>query len=254
MKYIYKNFFSATKDVAKRSTVAILCTGLVGLFAISSCDKLRNGSEGGDQTTDINEENMNVSNTIVSWATLTYGLGSYNMPCCVKTQYVYFEGDSTIATVLYKKVFSCDDKLHENIKYEGLIREQNQRTYFIPANSKTEFLLYDFSLEGGMSFEYKYWGFGGTESEIFYVNSVDSVNVNGYIKKRMQINSEYDEIVDTWIEGIGSLSGILYPCYRSFLNGGVRELLCFQNNELVYKNPEYLECYYDNAKDIIIKK
>jgi len=36
-----KKFFSATKNVAKRSTVAILCMVLVGLFAIMSCDKLQ---------------------------------------------------------------------------------------------------------------------------------------------------------------------------------------------------------------------
>ena len=37
-----KNFFSTTKSVAKRSTVAILCTVLVSVFATTSCDKLRN--------------------------------------------------------------------------------------------------------------------------------------------------------------------------------------------------------------------
>ena len=35
----FKNFFSATKNVAKRSTVAILCMVLVSVFAITSCIK-----------------------------------------------------------------------------------------------------------------------------------------------------------------------------------------------------------------------
>ena len=40
-----KNFFSATRNVAKRSTVAILCTLVIGFFlSAASCDKLRNGS------------------------------------------------------------------------------------------------------------------------------------------------------------------------------------------------------------------
>lgn len=198
------------------------------------------------------------NNTIVrdssSWATLIYGLGTYDIPCCVSTQYVYFEGDSIVAAVSYKKVFSCDDKLHENIKYEGLIREQDTKTYFIPVNSETEYLLYDFSLEAGMSFEYKYWDFGGLESETFYVSSVDFVEVNGSTKKRIQIKvaSSAEWILDTWIEDIGSLSGILYPCYRRFMSGGVKELLChYQNDELIYKNPVYSECYYDNLDDIV---
>lgn len=196
-------------------------------------------------------------NTIVnnnsSWATLIYGLGAYNIPCCVETQYVCFDGDSTIAAISYKKVFSYNDKLHENIKYEGLIREQEQKTYFIPAKSEVEYLLYDFSLEDGMNFEYKSWEFGGQEPAIFYVSTVDSFEVNGSIKKRIQIklSSDAERIEDTWIEEIGSLSGILYPCYRSFVAGSVRELLCYyQDDELFYKNPAYPECYYDNPDDI----
>jgi len=35
----FKNFFSATKNVAKRSTVGILCIVLVGVFVVNSCDK-----------------------------------------------------------------------------------------------------------------------------------------------------------------------------------------------------------------------
>ena len=35
----FKNFFSATKSVAKRSTVVVLCMVLVGVFATISCNK-----------------------------------------------------------------------------------------------------------------------------------------------------------------------------------------------------------------------
>ena len=93
------------------------------------------------------------NNTIVndnsSWAILGYGVCP---ECPVWTQYIYFDSDSIIASNSYKKVFSSNDKLHEYIKYEGLIREQEKKTYFIPNNSETEYLLYDFSLEKGMSF------------------------------------------------------------------------------------------------------
>jgi len=77
------------------------------------------------------------NNTIVndnsSWAVL----GQAVCPeCPVWTQYIYFDGDSIVANRYYKKVFSCNDKLHENVKYEGLIREQNEKTYFISNNSQ----------------------------------------------------------------------------------------------------------------------
>ena len=62
----------------------------------------------------------------------------------------------------------------------------------------------------------------------------------------------YDEsTLATWIEDIGSLAGLFYPC-GVLAPGSNRILLCyFQNNELMYKNPVYSECYYDKAEDII---
>ena len=193
------------------------------------------------------------NNTIVndnsSWAIL----GQVVCPeCPVWTQYVYFDGDSIVADYSYKKVFSCDDKLHESVKYEGLIRELNKKTYFMPNNTEKEYLLYDFSLEEGMSFEYvePY-----PEYELpvsLYVKKVDFVEINGVQLKQIQFTEHplYDYIRATWIENIGSLHGLFYPC--GVLNpGSLRELLCyFQNNELIYKNPNYSECYYDNPEDI----
>lgn len=179
-----------------------------------------------------------LNNTIVndnsSWATLAYGLGMYNIPYCVSTEYVYFESDSIIEDVSYKKVFSCNDSLHENIAFEGLIREQERKTYFIPADSLTEYLLYDFSLEEGIGFEY--WDFRTRESSLLYVITVDSIEVNGLMKKRLQISaspSATGRVLDTWVENLGSLNGILYPCYN-LSSVGIRNLLCcYQNEELI---------------------
>ena len=198
-------------------------------------------------------------NTIVndnsSWAILNVGVCP---KCPVSTQYVYLEGDSIVADISYKKVFSCEDKLHENIKHEGLIREQDKKTFFIPANSETEYLLYDFSLEEGMEFELRNcW----TEELYAFleVKNIDLVEINGVLKKRMQINyrsSPYYEgsVFDTWIEGVGSLKGIFTSCYIGF-TGVSRTLLCHhQNDELIYKNPVYSECYYNvpyQAKEYI---
>jgi hypothetical protein len=205
------------------------------------------------------------SNTIVndnsSWATLSYGVGyddihHEDILCCVETQYAYFEGDSTNSAVSYKKVFSSNDILHENIKYEGLIREQDKKTYFISANSEIEYLLYDFSLAEGMNFEYIDPRQQTSEPILFYVKKVDFIEINNVQKKRIQlaiVSFPYDEnapIRATWIENIGSLNGLFYPC-NVLAPGGFRTLLCYhQNNELIYKNPAYSECYYDKAEDI----
>ena len=201
--------------------------------------------------------NQPIFNKNTFWSTLIYGIGAWDIICCVKTQYVYFEGDSTVSAVSYKKVFSCEDKFHENIKFEGLIREQDKKTYIIPTNSEKEYLLYDFSLEEGMTFEVQFSVFVRPYPITLYVSSVDFIEVNGSLKKRMQITEGpiSDRIIDIWIEEIGSMSGILNPCYRFDWSGGVIELLCYyQNNELYYKNPVYSDCYYDKKEDIKILK
>jgi len=202
-------------------------------------------------TWQVNAQAFN--NTIVndnsSWAILGYGVCP---ECPVWTQYVYFDSDSIFVDYSYKKVFSCYDKLHENIEYEGLIREQNKKTYFVPVNSEKEHLLYDFSLEEGMNFEYVEPLPNFEPPPVtFYVKKVDFVEINGVQKKRIQLAEDsfpYDENAPTritWIEGIGSLNGLFEPC-GILAPGGIRALLCYhQNNELVYKNPAYTECYYD---------
>jgi hypothetical protein len=193
-------------------------------------------------------------NTIVipnsSWSVLSYGLGAYLVPSNVLTQYIYFDRDSIVANKTYKKVFSCDDRLHENIMYEGLIREQDKKTYFIPKNSETESLLYDFMLEEGMNFRYQ--SLTSNREYLFYVKEVDFVEINGIQKKQIQLTLlPNDDIHVTWIENIGSLTGLFY-------SGGMLDtcscrmtLLCyFQDNELIYKNPVYSECYYDKVENI----
>jgi hypothetical protein len=193
-----------------------------------------------------------------SWSVLHYGLESYNIPCCVSTQYVYFDGDSTVAGKTYKKVFSCNDELHENKTYEGLIREQDKKTFFLSKGLENEYLLYDFSLEEGMVFEYSSYMYPELTTVSLYVKTGDMIEINGSPRKRLQLSylqSEDSWIIDTWIEGIGSLNGILQPCYRLFLVGGVRELLChYKDDEQTYKNPAYSDCYYDKVEDITSTK
>jgi hypothetical protein len=186
-----------------------------------------------------------------SWATVMY---YKDFPRnYFQTEYAYFDGDSIVEGHSYKKVFTCMDELHENIKYRGLMREQDEKTFFISVRyPESEYLLCDFSLEEGVSFEYCW---GTSYSVTLYVKTVDSIEINGSIRKRIQItekilDTEYE--VDTWVEGIGSLSGILWPCYVVFMNGGIKELLCyFQNDALIYKHPDFSECYYEGDLSVL---
>jgi hypothetical protein len=197
-----------------------------------------------------------LDNTIVnpnnSWATLSYVPGPETIFQNVFTQYVYFDGDSIIADKSYKKVFLCNDRLHENIHYAGLMREENKKTYFIPVNWTEELLFYDFSLEDGMTFEFQDLHPPFPESYYYFYAKVDFVEINGVQKKRIQLTDlpPYDEFVKVcWIENIGNLSGFLEPCVTD--PGSIKELLCYSHNgELIYKNSKYSECYYDNESGL----
>ena len=77
-------------------------------------------------------------NTIVddknSWATLSYGLDVGNASCCVSTEYTFFNGDSIVNGLSYKKVFSCNDESHINITFEGVIARTSTKNDNVTLN------------------------------------------------------------------------------------------------------------------------
>ena len=195
------------------------------------------------------QANAQTNNTIVNeesaWAVLSYT--PYPIPLLnAVTVYYFFEGDSVFNGKTYKKMFGATDEQRMEFSFIRLVREEDKKTYFIPANSIIEYLLYDFSLEKGMNIEYTYHYTQKTLT--FYVNTVDSIEIGGWMRKRIELTDYHGGRVDTWIEGIGSLKGVVSPCYNYFLVGSMVELLCYyQNNELIYKNPKYSECYYNTV-------
>jgi len=192
-------------------------------------------------------QNNTIVNDNSAWATLYswWSPGDFNSK---STSYYFFDGDSVFHAKTYKKVFSYKDEQHMERFFEGLIREENLKTYY-KASLETfleETILYDFSLETGNTFIHPMF-----DDQTLYVLQSDSVLINNVKKKRMIITllpiTPWN--TDTVIETIGSLSGLLSPlCYGCT---GFRELLCYtQNGELLYKNPKYSECYYNNLSTL----
>jgi len=190
------------------------------------------------------------NNTIVNdnstWATLFYTCFDNVNTTIVEawTDYYFFAGDSIFNEKIYKKIFYYSDEQHTKRFFAGLMREDNLKTYFIKPGTIFEKTLYDFSLETGDVFEY--------DDFTVYVLQSDSILINNVLKKRLIIVPELhrDWEIDTIIENIGCLRGLLYPlCYMC--NGGFSELLCYtQNDELIYRNPKRSKCYYDNPKEL----
>jgi len=184
------------------------------------------------------QANAQTTNTIVNdgsaWSTLSYW-------CCVSgdvlTHYYFFDGDSVMNEKTYKKLFCYNDERHTERYFAGLMREENQKTYFVQfwngQSEGGERLLYDFSLEQGDIFE-------ANSDEILYVLQSDSVLINNRLKKRLIIGR------DTIIENVGNLGGLLRS-YSYAPNSRPTELLCYtENGKLVYQNPKRAKCYYDD--------
>jgi hypothetical protein len=205
--------------------------------------------------------NNTIVNDSCTWATLSYVYGAdengNTLIVSASTEFDFLDGDSVFNKKNYKKVFSYRDELHLDRFFVGLIREENKKTYFAPYEVSLETLfeesvLYDFSLEKGDTFEYV-TGFGDyIEITTLCILESDSVLVNNEHKKRLIIapQSNHEWVIDTIIENVGSLHGLLYPlCYMC--TGSFHELLCFtQNNELLYQNPKRSKCYYDDPNEL----
>lgn len=157
-----------------------------------------------------------------------------------------FEGDSTINGTTYKKLFATQDSVRAGWYLDELLREEeNGKVYQLNRYTLEEYLLYDFSLEEGDTF---IGSFNGCTISL-PVQSVDSVTLNND-EKRKRISFETYATDEIWIEGIGSLNGLLNPGYYQCIADVYYELLCYkEDGVLIYDNPYYESCYI-NTVDI----
>lgn len=163
----------------------------------------------------------------------------------------FIKGDSIVNTIKYQKYFVSSDSIYDinSGTFFALLREDTTRkTYYIPKDSISEFLLYDFSLNTGdettvyPSFEL----FSGAIN--VKATQVDSILLGTAYRKRIKIigvdqNTNYDEY---WIEGIGSTMGLFNSGLTGFVIFDITypSLLCFENNGAsVYDNPDFNSCY-----------
>jgi hypothetical protein len=153
------------------------------------------------------------------------------------------------------------DTVVENKKYHlyydetGMsgIRQENQKVYARRFNiyhyyQQDEFLLYDFSVKAGDTIHTN--ATSGYISRLPVVSKTDTILMeNGESRKRIFLGW------DTWIEGIGSMSGLLYPSEEMTSCGGnSRELISFTNGtKLLYNDSAMCANYgcYKSSVDAI---
>ena len=157
------------------------------------------------------------------------------------------EGDTLLENVVYKKMFATK---HEDLTrwwLHGLIRENEAKQVFYRqwggGQLDSEKLIYDFSMLPGDSILVWPW----QEEYLFLQRISDTVLEDGNIRKKYSFNYNDDfcyGCTEFWIEGVGSQWG--YPG-DAYLLGGSNRLLCsFENEELVWHDPYFGECFYTN--------
>lgn len=159
-----------------------------------------------------------------------------NLSVC-GTSVLYFEGDTTIAGTLYKKLIVNQDSGGVGSYYPIAAREDTsaKQVFFYIGN--TEYLAYDFSLTEGDTISTIIDG-----CSVLLTVLVDNIAVFPVGEKRKTM---YMSNGETWIEGIGSLSGLpnagLKYCtwFNALLN-------CFTENDTVkLHHPNFASCYYN---------
>jgi len=139
----------------------------------------------------------------------------------------------------------------------GTLIEDGQMVFYQKSNGYLE-LLYDFGAVKGDSF-YVYDGpkirfYTYPEKVFLRVDSVDTISIQGIARKRIMLeghNAYGHSVEETWISGIGSLSGILFN--GSFAVGYDGSYLrCLnQGDTLLYKYPYAEDCFYSNHVGMI---
>lgn len=173
------------------------------------------------------------------------------------TSFFKFDNDTIIDGKLYQMVFISEDEFQEEwFFYGSFIREENKKVYYREYYGE-EGLIYDFNLQLGDTVVLNN---PRAASEVTLIlTEIDSVETTDGYRERWKLTNDEFEIPEYWIEGIGSMAGVINSTTEVF-GGlcGTYILLCEEENEnTIYQNPQYEYCYYlllDDGNDIEIEE
>jgi hypothetical protein len=159
-----------------------------------------------------------------------------------------FVGDTVIGSYQYKTLYGSNDSTLTNWYIYGAMREDTiGKIYYHNLGSGGEGLIYDFNLIKNDTFTVgPSTGLPWLSCPIeLVVDSVDTVTLlNGEQRKRIIFHSPFG-YQEEWIEGVGSLFGLVHVGYLDCMVDVLNELNCFtENDTLKYDNPIYSTCYF----------
>ena len=137
--------------------------------------------------------------------------------------------DSVTPDNSYGKVYRSNDSLHLDWFLKGSIRETDSGTvYYRDIEDVTELLLYDFGIEEHDSIQ-------AIKGGSFYFRA-DSIRIKPFgiyneFRKHIYLSNNHRFNMDIWIDGVGSIIGVLSDLSFHLTAGEGRGLLCFTEND-----------------------
>ena len=174
------------------------------------------------------------------------------------TESLMVSGDTLVDGVLYKKVLrklsSETQYWHGSLEYDlyGIIKEEESgKVFYKPIEQEIEYLLYDFGMNVNDT-AVMYWCQNPNWEVHVRIDSIATQHIAGaerrvfYVSSKDMFGDEWHWL-NTWVEDIGAMEGLLYSCH--VVNAGgitLHELLCYhEDGELVWQNPTYNTCLID---------
>ena len=152
------------------------------------------------------------------------------------------EGDTLVDGVSYKVMYTTRNEDFTGWSVCGVIREtEDRQVLYRRDGSSYDEILYDFSMEVGDTIIMNGSGF---YPDWMFVVETNEILINGEPRKQIVLEYSWGD-QEVWIEGIGSLYGII-DSGSLFLTGGSTNLLCYyEDGDLIWQNttPGYDECY-----------
>jgi hypothetical protein len=156
------------------------------------------------------------------------------------SEYTKFEGDTIIDSNPYKLVWTSTDSNYSSWSIDAFIREDVQKKVFLRYQySSWELMIYDFGAAVGDTFLLQ------IDSAAYVMDSISWVTLlDGTQRRQYFVHTDsFYPCSETWIEGIGSLRGVLGGGTCGFV-GDDPKLICFtEYDTLKYHNPNFEECY-----------
>lgn len=175
------------------------------------------------------------------WNMLSVGYGAWYAIISKNTSYK-IEGDTSIQSVDYKKVYSSTDSLNQIWTIYALLREDTLQKKVWLRKDDVEGLIYNFDVQPEDTFSLFNPIVG--RKRTYRVVSIDSVFIQSGYRKRysMLSGTESSQVYEeNWVEGMGCEQGPFRICTSGSV-GGFTLLLCFSDGEIDYVNPKYQTC------------